>query len=376
MPEAMPPTTTGPPHVRDGSSVSDLMGSVVIALVPCLLVGTWNTGRQASAALALLAPDGEPGWRLDLVRWLGLEPHPASWASCLVLGALHVLPLLGAACAATLTWEHVFARIRRRRVGEGAVVTATVLTLLLPPSIAPWQAAVGASFGIVLGKLVFGGTGRNFLNPAVTGLAYLAVAHPAASSGAAPFPGITGHAGTDLFARAAASGSAALQESGLTWLDAVLGAAPGRIGETSVVACLLGATWLVHRRAACWRVMVAVLLGAGLTAAGGSLARAAAGSGGVPALPWHWHLIHGGLAFTAAFVATDPVSGASTRGGRWLAGLLVGTLVVVLRQGDPHHPDAVVAAVLMTNVATPLIDHLLVRRNVRRRARRGEGRDD
>lgn len=368
-------TSATAPHLRDGTSVPSLLRVVVVALLPCVLVGAWNTGRQACSALPLLEPGAEAGWRVECLRRLGLDLQPEGVVACFALGLLYLLPLLVAAAVATLGWERVFARLRHRPVGEGAFVTALVFTLLLPPATPVWQAAMGASFGIVLGKLVFGGIGRNFLNPAVVGLAYLAVAHAGVQAGGELFPGLAGYSGTDVFARAAEGGAAALRETGLSWGSAFLGDEPGRLGETSVLACLVGAAYLLLRRAASWRVMLAVVVGAALAAAGWNVLHGDPGPA-AGLLPWHGHLWLGGLAFTAVFVATDPVSGAATPAGRWVFGLLLGVLVVSLRLGSPRHPDGVVAAVLLANVAAPLIDHAVVSWRLRRRTRPGGARHD
>lgn len=356
------------PHVRARNGVDRMMRLVVLALLPCALVGAWNAGFQASAAppAAGAAP---AGWRATLMTSVGLEPAPGSPVACLVLGALHLVPLLVVTGAVALAWEHLFARVRRRPVGEGALVTALIFTLLLPPAAPPGQAALGVSFGMVLGKLVFGGIGRNFLNPAVTGLAFLAVSHPSPPGDVPAFPGLAGYGGTTVFARAATEGAQAIRDAGTTWTGALLGCEPGRLGETSAIACLAGAALLVAVRVASWRIMAGVGLGAAATALAWNLLAGGGGEGIAP-VPWHWHLVLGGLAFGAVFVATDPVSSASTRPGRWVYGVLIGSLAVLLRVASPEHPDGVVPAILLGNVSAPLIDHGVVRWSAARRRRR------
>ncbi len=366
MAERHGPATIGAPHVRDAQSVASMTSCLLVALLPCLLVGLWNTGRQAFTGLSSLPPGETTGWRLALFHRLELE-QAAGWAATLALGALHVLPLLVVAIAAALAWEHLFARLRRRQAGEGAAAAAVIFTLLLPAATPLPEAAFGMSFGMVFGRLIFGGVGRTFLHPAVVGLAFLAVSRTSPPPGAALFPGLRGYTGTDAFAQAAARGPSALGESGLEWLDAFLGMEPARIGESSVIACLLGAAWLVHRRAASWQVMAGALIGA---VAASVLWNVVERPAAAPALPAHWHLVLGGFAFVAVFVATDPPSTGSTPAGRWIAGLLVGTLVVILRLGHPDHPDGVIPAVLLASVAAPLIDHAVTRWAVRRRRRR------
>jgi Na+-transporting NADH:ubiquinone oxidoreductase subunit B len=231
-----------------------------------------------------------------------------------------------------------------------------------------WQVALGMSFGVVVGKEIFGGTGRNFLNPAVTGLAFLYLAYPNAMAGDPLWNGIGGYGGASIFGQVAALGMDAVGQAGITWWQAFLGRLPGRFGETSTLACLLGAAVLIATGAASWRIMAGALLGLIGTAVLFNLA----GGGGSPifAMPWTWHLVLGGFAFGAVFLATDPVSAAATDTGRWLYGLLFGFMVVLIRVANPVHPDGVVFAVLFANVFAPLIDYGVVWANIRRRARR------
>lgn len=362
--ESRTPAVGGATHrLRSPRDATTMMGAVALALVPCFVVGTWNVGRQAAMALEGAGLDGPPGWRGELLGALGVAAEPGRALACLLQGSAWVLPLLAVSIATTLAWEHGFATWRRQAPGHGAVVTALVFTALLPPGTPLWQAVLGASFGMLFGKLVFGGAGYNPLNPAACGLALLWVSWPQAMNPDALFPGLAGYRGTAAFAQAAETGVAALGDTGLTFTQALLGALPGRIAETSALACLVGAAWLVQRRVASWRVISGVLLGAALVAGVTNLAS----EGTTPG--WPWHLVVGGLAFVAVFVATDPVSSAATQAGRWLYGLLIGALVVLLRVAGPGHPDGVVPAVLLANVAAPLIDHAVVQFALHRRLR-------
>ena len=331
-------------------------------------MGVWNTGYQANIALARLGLDSVEGWRGDVVSLVGSGYAADSVAAAVVHGALYLFPLLIVAAGVTFAWEWLFAHARGRVMGEGTLVTALVFTLLLPPATPLWQCALGASFAMVFGKLIFGGTGRNFLNPALTGLAFLYFSFPTQMVDHPLWPHVVGYAGTTAYALAAGGGMPALEAAGFTWTDAFVGRVPGLLGPTSVIACALGATVLILKGIASWRVMAAVLIGTALTALAFNLAAGDAPS--ALGVPWHWHLVLGGVAFGAVFVATDPVSAPMTDPGRWIYGALIGAAVVLVRLANPAHPDGVLLAILLGNISAPLIDHAMVRVAVRRRANR------
>lgn len=357
-----PPTL----QLRRRLDLSGVMTWVVVALIPSVAVGVWNTGHQASAAIVELGAAAPADWRVATLEGLGL----GQWGilSDVIHGALYVVPLLVVATLLGYAWEYLFARVRRRPMGPDTLVTVLIFTLLLPPATPLWQCALGVSFAMVFGKLIFGGTGRNFLNPALTGLAFLYFSFPTHMVGDPMWPLVAGYAGTTAYAIAAEGGMPALVAAGFTWWDAFLGRVPGLLGQTSVLAALIGAAILIWRRIASWRIMLGMLVGA---ATMGLVFNAAElGAHSAFTVPWHWHLVLGGVAFGAVFVATDPVSAPMTDPGRWLYGSLIGIAVVVIRLVNPAHPDGVLLAVLLGNLCAPLIDHFTIRLHVRRRAYR------
>lgn len=350
--------TPGPPHVRDGADLQRVMRSVLVALAPCVVFGLYNTGFQANRALLSQGLDPGAGWRERVLAALGAGHDPALVFDCALLGALHFVPLLAVALAVGGLWEWIFARARRRHRVPGLAVTAWLFSAALPPSLAWWQAALGISLAIVVGKEIFGGTGRNVFNPAVVGLAFLSFAYPADLRGDAVWIAVDGASAPTALRVALAGGSAALAEQGVSWWDAALGRVPGGLADTSALGCLLGALVLVRQRVASWRVMLGVALGA--TAAGAAL----------PGPSWSWHLVLGSLAFGGVFFATDPVTAASTDAGRWVYGLLIGFLVVLIRVANPLQAEGVLLAILLGNTVAPLIDHGVVALHARRRRRR------
>jgi Na+-transporting NADH:ubiquinone oxidoreductase subunit B len=245
-----------------------------------------------------------------------------------------------------------------------------LFALTLPATTPLWQVALGISFGVVIGKEVFGGTGKNFLNPALTGRAFLYFAYPGGQSGDAVWVPVDGYTGATALARAAEGGLPAVTDSGLTWMDAFVGNMQGSIGETSALACLIGAAILVYTRIGSWRIMLSVLLGMIATV----LVFNYAGSDGHPylAMPWYWHAVLGGYAFGLVFMATDPVSASMTRAGQWAYGVVIGLAVAIVRVLNPAYPEGMMLAILVGNVSAPLIDYCVVKVNVRKRARRYE----
>ncbi|MBS1199696.1 MAG: nqrB [Proteobacteria bacterium] len=356
----------GAPHARDALDIKRVMTFVVIAVLPAALMGMYNVGHQASLTLEAMGLPGE-GWRVELLQALGAGVDPGSVGGCLLHGALYFLPIYIVTMAAGGLWEVIFAATRNHEVNEGFLVTSMLFALTLPPAIPLWQVALGISFGVVIGKEVFGGTGKNFLNPALVGRAFLFFAYPGEMSGDV-WVAVDGYTGATALALASTGGVEAIQAAGISWTDAFIGNLPGSIGETSALACLAGALFLVYTGVASWRIMVSVLLGMILT----TLLFNAVGSADNPFydVPWYWHAVLGGYAFGLVFMATDPVSAAMTDTGRWLYGLLIGFMVSLIRVVNPAYPEGMMLAILFGNALAPLIDYGVVQANVRRRARR------
>lgn len=360
--------TRGSPHVRDGIDLKRLMSYVVLATFPVLMMMLWNTGNQANTAMLSLGMSELDNWRGWVLNLIGIGYDPNSVVGNMFHGLLYFLPIYLTTLIAGGTFEVIFAAVRNHEVNEGFLVTSMLYSLTLPPSTPLWQVALGIIFGVVLGKEVFGGTGKNFLNPALTGRAFLYFAYPAQMSGDAIWTAIDGFSGATPLALGAAGGIEAITNAGFTWTQTFLGSMAGSIGETSTLACLLGAAFLIYTRVASFRIIFGVFLGMVVT----SLLFNLIGSETNPmfAMPWYWHLTLGGLAFGMIFMATDPVSASMTNTGRWVYGGLIGFMAVLIRVVNPAFPEGIMLAILFGNIFAPLIDYFVVRANVQRRLKR------
>jgi len=265
-------------------------------------------------------------------------------------------------------WEVAIATIRGHEVNEGFFVTSILFSLIVPASLPLWQAALGISFGVVIGKEIFGGTGKNFLNPALTGRAFLFFAYPAEISGDAVWTAVDGFSGATPLGIAALQGMEGVTTTGFTWMDAFLGKMQGSVGETSTLAIFIGGAILLITKVASWRIMAGVMLGMIATA----LMFNSLGSDTNPmfSMPWYWHLVLGGFAFGMVYMATDPVSAAMTNTGKWWYGALIGVMCVLIRVINPAFPEGIMLAILFANLFAPLIDWQVVRSNVKRRLAR------
>ena len=362
-----PDLTRGAPHVRDAVDLKRVMIMVVFAATPCALIGMWNTGFQANTAMAALGVDSVAGWRGIVLGLLHAGGDPGSIYDNLVLGLSYFLPIYLVTMAAGGFWEVVFAGVRNHEINEGFFVTSLLYALVLPATIPLWQVALGISFGVVIGKEVFGGTGKNFLNPALVGRAFLYFAYPAQISGDAVWTAVDGFSGATALGISATDGLAGVLQSGLTWTQAFLGQMQGSLGETSTLACLFGACMLVYTRIASWRIIVGVFAGLIIPAL---FTAAAGGADSMLGMPWYWHIVLGGFAFGAVFMATDPVSAAATDTGKWIYGLLIGFMTWVIRVINPAFPEGIMLAILFGNIFAPIIDYFVIQANVRRRLRR------
>ncbi len=360
--------TGGAPHVRDGIDLKRLMILVVFAATPCFFMAMYMVGHEANAAMASLGLQSVEGWRGAVLERLGIGYDPASVGACLWHGALYVLPVYLVTLIAGGFWEVLFALVRNHEINEGFFVTSLLYALTLPATIPLWQVALGISFGVVIGKEVFGGTGKNFLNPALVGRAFLFFAYPSYISGNAVWVPVDGYSGATALYLAKEGGLTAIANAGITWTDAFLGTIQGSMGETSTLACLIGAAFLIVTRVASWRIIAGVMLGM----VGTSTLFNVLGSQTNPmfAMPWYWHLVLGGYAFGMVFMATDPVSAAMTDAGRWIYGALIGFMVTLIRVLNPGFPEGMMLAILFGNVFAPLIDWFVIQTNIRRRMRR------
>ena len=362
-----PDVARSTPHVRDAIDLKRVMILVVFAVTPAALIGIWNTGFQANSALASLGLAGIEGWRGALLPLLGAGYDPTSVYDNLMHGLLYFLPIYIVTMTAGGIWEVIFAGVRNHEINEGFLVTGLLFVLILPPTIPLWQVAVGMSFGVIIGKEVFGGTGKNFLNPALTGRAFLYFAYPAQISGDAVWTAVDGFSGATPLGIAAIEGMQGVIDSGITWTQAFVGQMQGSIGEDSRLACLIGGAFLVFTQIASWRIMVAVFAGLIIPTV---LFGDPQSSNPMMSMPWYWHVTVGGFAFGAIFMATDPVSAAQTNAGKWAFGLLIGFMTWLIRVINPAFPEGIMLAILFANVFAPVIDHFVVRANVRRRLKR------
>jgi Na+-transporting NADH:ubiquinone oxidoreductase subunit B len=356
-------------HVRDGIDLKRMMTVVVIALIPCMLMALYNTGYQAQLAIAQGAPPLDD-WRTAVYVGVGLPFDYTNPLLCSLHGALYFFPVLLVCFAAGGTVEVIFAAVRKHDVFEGFFVTGFLIPLILPPGIPLWQVALGTAFGVVFGKEIFGGTGMNILNPALVARAFLFFAYPADISGDAPwiaasFLEVDGFSGATVLAAAAATPGTLESAS---WVQAVIGRVPGSMGETSVLACAIGAVILVFTRVASWRTMGGVAVGTFVMA--GLLNVVGSDTNPMMGMPFHWHVVLGGWAFGTVFMATDPVSSAFTDLGKLFYGLGIGVLAVLIRAVNPAYPEGMMLAILFMNVFAPLIDHFVVQANIKRRAAR------
>ena len=375
-------TTAGAAHVRDALDLKRLMMTVVVALVPCVLMAMFNTGRQIHLAIAGGAT-ALPNWRTDAMELLGLPFDASSVLANSVHGALYYLPVLIVTFAVGGACEGLFAVVRRHDINEGFLVTGMLFPLVLPPTIPLWQVAIGIAFGVVVGKEIFGGTGYNVLNPALTARVFLFFAYPVQISGDAVWiaagTSADGYSGATALGVIAAhkaepdsniavlDGLAAIKDD-VSWMQAFLGDIPGSLGETSTVACLIGAAILIATGIGSWRIMVAAT--AGSLAISLLLNLASSATNPMLSVPFHWHVVLGGWAFGMVFMATDPVSAAQTNRGRYIYGFLVGVLAILIRTVNPAFPEGVMLGILFMNLFAPLIDHYVLKANMKRRQAR------
>ena len=355
-------TTAGGSHVRDHLNLKRVMITVWLCAFIPVFVGSYFVGLNANEAMQSMGQTSLDDWRGIFINGLvSYDPNmfgivwftawPTSFRLYIVVFVAGILAEL---------W---FASKRGHEINEGYFVTSILFTLTLPPSIPLWMAAVGVVFGVVVAKEVFGGTGKNFLNPALTGRAFLYFAYPAQMSGDAVWVAVDG------YTKATPLGNAAIGEPyGVDWMQAFLGIMPGSLGETSTLAILIAGVLLCATRIASWRVMAGVFVGMAVTA---SVFNMIPSSNPMFDMPFYWHLVLGGFAFGAIFMATDPVSAAMTDTGRWYYGMLIGFMCVLIRVVNPAFPEGMMLAILFGNLFAPLMDHFVVQSNIKRRLARG-----
>lgn len=348
------------PHVRDAIDLKRIMITVIIALVPCTLMAMWNTGYQANLALQSIGLALPPGWRGEILSITGADPQ--SFIANFLHGALYFLPIYLVTVIVGSIWEGFFNLIRGHEMSEAFLVTSLLFPLTLPATIPLWQVAVGISFGVILAKEAFGGVGKNFMNPALASRAFIYFAYPAQMTGNQVWTPVDGVSSATPLAQI---GETSMQQLDITWTQAFLGNIGGSMGETSTLACLIGAAILLLTGIASWRIMLSMLLG-GLFCSFFFLFFPDPANP-LHAIPPHYHMVLGGFAFGLVFMATDPVSAAHTPTGQWLYGILVGVLSILIRVANPAYPEGVMLAILIGNVFAPLFDYFVIQANIKRR---------
>ena len=355
------------PHARSFVDMKRVMTYVVISTIPCVLWALYNTGFQTNSALASLGSIGETGWRISLLQMTGLGLDPQSLLSNITHGLLYFLPIYLTTLIAGGICEVTFATIRGHEVNEGFLVSSMLFALTLPASTPLWQVALGIAFGVVVGKEVFGGTGKNFLNPALTGRAFLYFAYPAYMSGDSIWTPVDGYSAATSLGISASEGYESLGNYGITWMDAFLGNIQGSLGETSTLAIGMGLVFLLMTKIANYRMIVGCLLG--MIIFSSFLNWVGSDTNPMFSMPWYWHLVIGSYAFGLVFMVTEPVSASHTNMGRYIYGALIGFMVVMIRVLNPAFPEGMMLAILFGNIFAPLIDHFVVMANIKRRAK-------
>ena len=361
-----PNTTVGAPHIRDALDLKRVMGYVWMATFPVIFMACFNTGYQANLAMAGMGVETIEGLRGWFLNPFGYDP--GSFFANFLHGLSYFLPIYMTTFIVGGIAEAAFSLVRGHEINEGFFVTSILFTLTLPPDIPLWMVAMGITFGVVIGKEVFGGTGKNFLNPALVGRAFLFFAYPAAMSGDAVWTAVDGFTGATPLGMAAEGGIELIMQSQITWFDAFIGLIPGSIGETSTLAIFIGGAVLLATKLASWRIVAGVMVGMIAT----TLLFNLIGSESNPlfTMPWYWHLVSGGFAFGMIFMATDPVTASMTNKGRWFYGGLIGFMAILIRVVNPAFPEGMMLAILFANIFAPLIDHFVVQANVKRRLKR------
>ena len=366
-------TTHGGTHIKAADDLKRTMNTVILALIPCLIFGMFNAGYQHHLALG------------EIEAAKGFFSASFWSLSNLVIGLWKILPLVAVSYGVGLGIEFIFATIKKHEVEEGYLVTGMLVPLIVPVDIPLWMLAVAVAFGVVIGKEVFGGTGMNILNPALTIRAFLFFAYPTWMSGDKVWVHGAVERANEMAAGAnldAISGETVLgslaqnQQTAYSISDMFLGFIPGSVGETSTLLILLGGLFLIFTKIGSWRIMLSSVLGA---IAMGLIFNGVVNAGwigegskffGLMSTPYWEHLLIGGFAFGTVFMATDPVTASQTTKGKWIYGFLIGFISILIRVFNPAYPEGVMLAILLMNVFAPTIDHYVVSGNVKKRMKR------
>ena len=342
-------------HVRDAIDMKRTMVTVIFALVPALIFGLFNSGYQHHLAIGQIESGWANFWTLETALY----------------GALKVIPMIAVTYIAGLAIEIYFAYRNKHAVNEGFLVSGILIPLIMPVDIPLWMVAISTAFAVLIGKEVFGGTGMNILNPALTARAFAFFAYPTYMSGDKVWAGLTNVDGVSSATALGQYASTGTNSFGV--IDGFLGLVPGSIGETSTLAILIGAIYLIATGVGSWKIMLSAVFGAltmGIIFNGVADLMISPEQQSYLAVPFYYHLVFGGFAFGAVFMATDPVSAAHTETGKWIYGFLVGFFSIMIRVFNPAYPEGVMLAILFMNVMAPLIDHYVVNANIQKRLKR------
>lgn len=372
--------TRGRSHVRDSIDLKRLMILVWLSVFPAMFWGMYNVGNQAMPVLLDMYSGAElqqviaGDWHYRLAELIGVSfTQDAGWVSKMLFGAVYFLPIYGVIFIVGGFWEVLFAMIRGHEINEGFFITSILLALIVPPTLPLWQAALAVTFGVVVAKEIFGGTGRNFLNPALAGRAFLFFAYPAQISGDTVWTAADGFSGATPLSQWAVGGDHQLVNTmtnqPISWMDAFIGNVPGSIGEVSTLMILIGGAVILFAHIASLRIVAGVMVG--MIAMSAVFNMIGSDTNPLFAMPWYWHLVLGGFAFGMIFMATDPVSASFTDKGKWAYGILIGVMCVLIRVANPAYPEGMMLAILFANLFAPLFDYLVVQANIKRRKARG-----
>lgn len=357
--------TEGKVHLRDGLELKRVMTTVVIALIPCVIMALYNTGYQVNIAHSTDPEKTALGFRHILMTALNVPYDPKSISSNFFLGSLYFFPVYIVTLIVGGFWELLFSVVRKHEIGEAFLVTSLLFPLIMPPSVPLWQTAVAISIGIVLGKEVFGGTGKNIVNPALISRAVLFFSYPTSMSGDTIWVGVDSFSKATPLAEFSTSGS-----TSYSMTDVFLGFIPGSMGETSTLACIIGAIILIYTGIGSWRIILSSV--SGLLVITSVFYFTGSSTNHMFAVTPLQHLLVGGFAFGVVFMATDPVSASMTLGGKYFYGFLIGAMTAIIRIINPAYPEGVMLAILFCNIMAPLIDHFVVESAVKRREKRYE----
>ena len=364
--------TINPIHVRDSIDIQRIMVIVWLAAFPAMFFGMYNIGNQTLDYFSLAEVQNSNDWHHIFINFVGYTND--TFFTRMWIGAVYFIPIYAVTFAVGILWEILFAVVRKHEINEGLFVSSILFALSCPPDLPLWQAAMGITFGIVIGKEVFGGTGKNFLNPALTGRAFIYFAYPSQLSGDKVWiaglsdTGVVpeGYSGATALGYAAENGIQGLTDN-FSWLDAFIGNIPGSVGETSVIAIAIAAVILLGTGVASYRIILGTIFG--MIAMSSILNIVGSDTNPMFYVPWYWHFVIGSFAFGLVFMATEPVSGSGTNLGRWIYGALIGVTVILIRVINPAFPEGMMLAILFANLFAPVIDHMVVSSNIAKRKR-------